>query len=468
MQVTYDTRGVAGYLEPLAVDPDHTLSFAAHEVKNFGKLWKPKTDSILSWSILPRDRTTFYLLQQSGNNPAFLPLCNDAFISSVNYEEFYLLITLQAEDVPGFVFTIVFPANEVRYSHDSIREYLAGKAQPVLVDHIVSQLLNLSTPKRFVQSWQQYTSNIWSALSDHAASKAKGPAPARRTSVLALGAGSGSGTAQSGLASPEATPATQSRKRANPNPSSSGARKRSKKSKSKLGGSSVTFMNPTIKHATCEKDIDYDSAEKALKNFWEKCEPCYVFGRDTPPVEVSIDLLEKADARFVVRELETTGIAHYKNIMANQMDVNSSHTIIIMPIIDQAPETWDWATLVAMKCKFRIIDGQHHISAARQLIADGKVDDKKIKALKKWRAQVVWHSDANMIMDVSIMANKTNNAGTFTPSWATNIMGARSVWKDYGSPAKLGPRPKNGRETDEIAVARKRYEVRLVDGLISI
>lgn len=403
---------------------------------------------------MPKEKSPFFFFyQQSGTQVGFLPICLDAYITSVTYEDVHLLITLQAIDVAGYVFTIVFPANEIRYSHDVIRDHLTGKAEPTLVDHIVSKVLNLSSPKNFARTYQFYATNIWSALSDYETVKAKGKAPARRGGALALPAGSNSGTARSGLATPDATPRIQTRKRPNPNPSTSG----SKKSKSNLAGSAVTYMNPTMKAATCEKDINYEEASKTLKEFWEKCADCYVLGRDNPPVEVSIDLLDPAEARFIVRSLETTGIAHYKNILTNAIDVSSRQTIVIMPKIEQAPEAWDWETLVRQRCRFRLIDGQHHIQAAKELIRDGKIGEEKLNALKTWRAHVVWHSDANKIMDVSAMANKTNNAGTFTPSWATNIMGARSVWKDYGCPVKL-KKPK-GREPEDHYLARKKYEV---------
>lgn len=286
-------------------------------------LWAPKPHSILSWTIFPREKTTFfYLFQQSGNNPAYLPFCNDTFILAVNYEDSHLLITLQRE------------------SH--------------LIDHIFSNLLNLSSPKKFVQTYQQYTSNIWSVLADYEAIKAKGKAPARREPMAPLNEGTGSGTARSGMASLEDSPTT-TRKRPNTNPTSSG--RKGKKSKSNLGGSSVTYLNPTINHATSEMDIDYAAAAKTLTEFWTKCEPCYVLGRMSEPVLVPVDLLEFADAKYIVRKLEPTGIVHYKNILINAIDLYSRQTIIIMPMINEAPEVWDWDTLLATKCKFCVIDG---------------------------------------------------------------------------------------------------------------
>lgn len=409
--------------------------------------------SILSWSIMPKDKTPyFYFFQRSGSELPFLPLCRDAHISSVSYEDVYLLITFAASDINGFIFTIVFPANEVRYSHDVIRDHLTGKCDPAMVDHIVSNFLDLSSPKAFVRSYQNYTGNIFSAISEFEKAKAKGKAPVRRVGSVSLQAGSNSGTARSGLATPEASQAAPTRKRANTNPSSSG----SKKSKKNPPGSTVTFMNPTMKAATCEKDINYEDAKKTLADYWEKCADCYILGVDAAPVDVDIDLLDTSEPRFVVRALEPSGIKHYKNILTNQIDVSSRPTIVIMPKITVPPLRWDWNTL-SQSCRFRLIDGQHHIVAAKELIADKKVSAKKITALQTWKAHVVWHSDANKIMDVSAMANKTNNAGTFTPSWATNIMGARNVWKDYGCPKKL--KVPKGRESEEHFTLRMKYEV---------
>lgn len=384
--------------------------------------------SILAWSIMPKEKTPyFYFFQHSGTELPFLPLCRNAHISSVSYESIYLLITFAASDINGFIFTIVFPANKVRYSHDVIRDYLTGKSDPAMVDHIVSNFIDLSLPKAFARSYQNYSGNIFSAISKYKKSKAKGKGPVRRVGSVSLQAGSNSRTARLGLATPEATQATPSRKRANTNPTSSGL----KKSKKNTQESTVTFMNPTMKAATCEKDINYEDAKKTLAEYWEKCADCYILGVDSAPVDVNIDLLDTSEPRFVVQALEPSRIKHYKNILANQIDVSSRPIIVIMPKITVPPLKWDW-NILSWACRFRLIDGQHHIVAAKELIVDKKIDAKKITALRTWKAQVVWHSDANKIMDMSAMANKTNNARTFTPFWATNIMGAPNIWKDYG------------------------------------
>lgn len=453
-------QALEGYLEPVVLESaEHPLAAVAEDVQ-WGKLWTPKENSILSWSIRPKNKTHFFFFQQSGTQGAFLPLCIDAFISLVTYEDAYLLIKFEASEVEDFVFTIVFPHNEVRFSHDFIRDYMVGKAEPTQLLHLETRLLpNLSSPKAFVRSYVPYTAQIWKALSDFETAKGKGKGPMKRTQNLSLAAPSG--TAPSGLGTPEVSLGGQSSKRPNPDSSSSG----SKRSKSKLSGSALTFMNPTMNAAVSEKEINYAEATKALKDYWEKCADCYVFGRDNP-VDVSISLLDPAEPRFIVRSLEPTGIAHYKNILMNSLDVSSRQTIIIMPKIQEAPETWNWESLV-QSCRFRLIDGQHHVEAAKELIRDRKVDDSKFLALQTWRAHVVWHTDTNKILDVSAMANKTNNAGTFTPSWATNIMGSRSVWKDYGRPVKV--KKPHRRETAVELDNRERYEVReLISSLMSM
>lgn len=59
-------------------------------------------------------------------------------------------------------------------------------------------------------------------------------------------------------------------KRVNPNPSSSEL----KKPKSIVAGIALTFMNPTMKAAITEKEINYEEAKKTLTEYEEKCANC--------------------------------------------------------------------------------------------------------------------------------------------------------------------------------------------------
>ena len=455
MTESFDRRTLEGFLDIFRVETSHPLGPIALDFETWGNLWIPKQNSILSWSIRPKDNTHFLFYQQSGaHGGAFLPLCLDAYISLVTSEDAYLLVKFETSEVSTYVFTIVFPPNEVRFSHNFVHEYLIGKAEPSQIHHLETKLLPvLTSPKAFVRSYSPYTAQIWKSLSEFEARR-KGKASSRRPGSLALQARSTSGTARSGLGTPGAIPGGPSNKRPNPDACSSG----SKRSRGSMGDSALTSVNPTMKAAVTEKEIDYEEARKSLQKYWEKCADCYIFGRDKP-VDVDIDRLDRAEERYIIRSLQASGVAHYKNILTHAVDVSGRQTICIMPILDEAPEEWDWNELVRSSCRFRIIDGQHHVEAAKELIRDQKVDDAKIKALKTWRAHVVWHKKAAKIMEVSAMANISNNAGIFTPSWATNIMGARSVWVDYGRPLKV--KKPHGRESADEIVNRKNYEVRI-------
>jgi hypothetical protein len=454
MTESIDTRILEGFLDTFLVDYEsHPLAPIAADFESWGKMWTPKENSIMSWSIQPKDRTHFYFYQQYGSHGPFLPLCNNAYISLVTSEDSYLLVKFETSEVSNYIFTIVFPPNEVRFSHSFVHDYLVGKAEQSQIHHLETKLLPvLSSPKAFVRSYSPYTAQIWKALSDYDAGR-KGKAPSKRPGSLALQARSTSGTARSGLGTPGAAPGCPSKKRPNLEACSSG----SKRSKGSMGDSALTSVYPTMMAAVSEKDIDYNEARKSLQKYWEECADCYILGRDNP-VDVDIDLLDRSEARYIVRELEASGVAHYKNILTHAVDVSSRQTICIMPILEEAPEKWDWEALRS-SCRFRVIDGQHHVEAAKELIRDRKVDDAKIKALRTWKAHVVWHSSANAISTISAMANVSNSAGTFTPSWATNIMGARSVWVDYGRPLKV--KKPHGRESDEEKKNRRDYEVRI-------
>lgn len=62
-----------------------------------------------------------------------------------------------------------------------------------------------------------------------------------------------------------------------------------------MEGSTLTSVRPIVRSGVSDKDIDYDEARKALQDFWEKCEDCYVFGKNKP-VDGDINLLEHVEA----------------------------------------------------------------------------------------------------------------------------------------------------------------------------
>lgn len=51
-------------------------------------------------------------------------------------------------------------------------------------------------------------------------------------------------------------------------------------------------MNPTMKAAVSEKEINYKKVRKILADYWEKCADYYVLRNDHDPVDVSINLLD--------------------------------------------------------------------------------------------------------------------------------------------------------------------------------
>lgn len=152
-------------------------------------------------------------------------MCFDVYITSISYEDHYVLVKYEATDVPDYVLAVVFPPNKARYSHDVIHSYLMWKVDPAQMSHIFEKILKVTLPKAIAKSYQSYTTIIWKALGDYKAAKTKGNKPTWQGRAFALQMGSQLGTAQSCLATLKATRGGQCRKCLNPNPSSSGLMK---------------------------------------------------------------------------------------------------------------------------------------------------------------------------------------------------------------------------------------------------
>lgn len=56
------------------------------------------------------------------------------------------------------------------------------------------------------------------------------------------------------------------------------------------------------------------------------------------------------------------------------------------------------------------------------------------KDFRTWNAFIVWTRDAAKLRKISAFYNRVNHFTQFKPTWATNILAARTVWEKYGRP----------------------------------
>ena len=97
--------------------------------------------------------------------------------------------------------------------------------------------------------------------------------------------------------------------------------------------------------------------------------------------------------------------------------------------------------------KFWMINGQHSVEASKRMKNVVGVE-KKYEMFKEWECFIVWNKDAQIICQISAYYNRVNHFHSYMPTWATNILSARTVWISLGRPAP----PKEATELGKVIV----------------
>ena len=75
------------------------------------------------------------------------------------------------------------------------------------------------------------------------------------------------------------------------------------------------------------------------------------------------------------------------------------------------------------------------MEASKWMMDDAnKVDKEEREYFRKWKCFVVWLNDPEKLRTISAFYNRTNHFQVTQPSWATNILGALTVWDAMGQP----------------------------------
>ncbi len=107
--------------------------------------------------------------------------------------------------------------------------------------------------------------------------------------------------------------------------------------------------------------------------------------------------------------------------------------------------------------EFYIINGQHSVEASKFMFDDkNKVDKAERAHFKTWNCFIVWSADAEKLRCISAYYNRTNHFVAAQPSWATNILGARSVWEAMGRPKN----PTQAVSVGTVSITRRTVENR--------
>lgn len=205
-----------------------------------------------------------------------------------------------------------------------------------------------------------------------------------------------------------------------------------------------------------EAVIDYQKAAKTQETFIRSCEECYPFGVEAT-FEVHIDqMIVAQDARHkqdavVVRACEMKIVQNLKRVYTEMGDIKQRQTICLTPcteeglLLERKPESWD----EIKDGMFLIINGQHSVTASRQLQNEPKLRPSRKEELQKWKAYIVWTTRKNQLVCISEWYNSCNHLKHSQSTWGSNILSARSIWISYGRPTSI--REGAGRDRDNDA-----------------
>ena len=183
--------------------------------------------------------------------------------------------------------------------------------------------------------------------------------------------------------------------------------------------------------------IDYENATVIYEKFWAECQECFVFENQAKR-EIDINQMSNAPIDWTNRAMEPTGVESMKNYLVNMSDKSAKQTLCVMPDTNEKP-SGDWEEI--RKMNFKIINGQHSVAASKAMIAEKNVPETILRHFRTWDCFVVWSLDKEKLRRISAFYNRVNHFSIFKPSWATNILSARTIWLNLDRPTP--PKPQN-------------------------
>jgi len=184
------------------------------------------------------------------------------------------------------------------------------------------------------------------------------------------------------------------------------------------------------------KILDYEKFVKIQNKFWAKDQECFLLGMET--VNVHIDQCILAKDQYVIRTLQKDIVATVKNELIQLIDVKQRQKVCLTLVdnknrlLFQKPEKWE----DIMNGRFMIINGQHSITASKEL-QQGGCGEARQKELQTWDAFIVWTLDQNKLRNISKFYNYTNHLDHAQPTWGNQIISCRNIWISCKRPTEV-------------------------------
>ena len=226
-------------------------------------------------------------------------------------------------------------------------------------------------------------------------------------------------------------------------PSLSGAsrasRQTSKRSHSQMESSGVTEgadASSTLTVAPLLKKgqrPDEKLSTEIFQEFDEKTKGCWPLGRYFT-FDVDVYKCHQGTESMNTRVREESGVWWQMNNIMNNPKFDRQ-TICVMPkdpVVEVTAENWP----ILKEGEFYIVDGQHSVQAAKQLLENDKWQSPLKEKIQFWKAFVVYSTDSNQLIAISAFMNQGNKVRQFEASWAANIVAGRTLWVEHGCPPK--------------------------------
>ena len=171
---------------------------------------------------------------------------------------------------------------------------------------------------------------------------------------------------------------------------------------------------------------NFEKFEKAHNEFKKECEGCYLFGQQTHAVDIAQCVLAKDE--YIIRKLQTKIVKSVKAELVQMDDAKMRQKVCLTPfdkdkrILKEKPKSWNEIN----SGKFMIINGQHSITASKELQIFGCADKCRIE-LAKWDAYIVWGLDLVKLTNFSKFYNSTYHLEHAQPMWGWQIISGRNI-----------------------------------------
>ena len=193
-------------------------------------------------------------------------------------------------------------------------------------------------------------------------------------------------------------------------------------------GSTTSALTEVLVELSDGDKEDLEAISKIYNQFWMECQGYYIFEMDEKR-ELSIDQLDIVPIDWTICAYEERGMEKMQNYFLNMPDQTARQTLCIMPQCDRKPTSWD----EVKEGRFWIINGQHSVVAS-QSIQTMDISEAVKTSFRKWSCFIVYSKSKEKLRKISAYYNCVNHFSVFKPSWSMNILSARFIWTELGSP----------------------------------